>query len=369
MLSSRIYTGWTELEPLAAEWDRLLKAGTAGVSGPDATCSWTWAQALSQSLLKDVSPATLVARDDGAPVAIIPLYAAPRAHALAPRELRLITEAYAGRSDLLIDGPAAEVLEHVLGQAVRQLASWDTLSFTVVEDSRTHQALMQLADSGKLRLRCISASQSPYIELGKTWDAILAALPKKMRWTIRKSENDLAAMGLLDYQCCRTPDSVEALLQGIYTIERKSWKEASGSSITTQERQREFYERFVRLAAGSGMLCAHLLRLDGRPIAYILGIESGDGVFLDLKESFDTDFSAQSPGHVLKHFAFETLLSRGVSLYDFMGECEPYKMRWTERKYRRLTFRLYNGTWRGRLAWWRNRLSRTHPAARPAQGA
>jgi CelD/BcsL family acetyltransferase involved in cellulose biosynthesis len=74
------------------------------------------------------------------------------------------------------------------------------------------------------------------------------------------------------------------------------------------------------------MLSAHVLRLDGRPLAYILGVAAGDGAFLDLKESFDASYAQYSPGHVLKRFAMETLIARGVGIYDFMRACEPYKL-------------------------------------------
>jgi hypothetical protein len=59
---------------------------------------------------------------------------------------------------------------------------------------------------------------------------------------------------------------------------------------------------------------------------------------------------------VLKRFAFERLISRGVSLYDFMGRCEPYKMRWTDRTYRSLTVALFNGSIAGSLGYLRSRL-------------
>src|SRR5262245_29410954 len=59
-------------------------------------------------------------------------------------------------------------------------------------------------------------------------------------------------------------------------------------------------------------------------IAYILRLASVDGTFLDLKESVVAAHSDQSPGHVLKRYAMQTRLPRGVRLYDFMGACECY---------------------------------------------
>jgi CelD/BcsL family acetyltransferase involved in cellulose biosynthesis len=218
--------------------------------------------------------------------------------------------------------------------------------------------LLKATTSLGIPVRVLGKYESPYIELHPTWEALLAALPKKMRWTIRKSEKDLSALGSLTYEEVTAPEGVASLLAAIYEIEQKSWKEQSGTSITAQAGQREFYESCVAQGAQAGILSAHVLRLDGKPIAYILGIAAGDGVFLDQKESFDLAYSEHSPGHVLKHFAIERLLARGVKLYDLMGECEQYKMRWTSKTYTRLSLALYNRNLGGRLSHLRSMLRR-----------
>src|SRR5206468_7359533 len=127
---------------------------------------------------------------------------------------------------------------------------------------------------------------------------------------------------------------------------------------------RDFYEALVAAAARHGFLSAHVLRLDGKPLAYTLGLASVDGTFLDLKESFVAAHSEHSPGHVLKRYAMQTLLSRGIRLYDFMGACERYKMRWTDKTYRCSTVSIYNRTVRGRYWYWRSRLGRALKGAR-----
>jgi CelD/BcsL family acetyltransferase involved in cellulose biosynthesis len=178
---------------------------------------------------------------------------------------------------------------------------------------------------------------------------VLARLPKKTRWTIRKGEAELRGRGTLTYQEITSHDSAPGLIEDIYSIEARSWKHGAGTAITSQSRQQEFYEALIPCAAIAGVLSAHVLRLDNYPIAYILGIAADDGVFLDLKESFDQTYSGFSPGHVLKKFAIEALIARGTRTYDFMGNCEDYKMRWTDRTYRVETLSLVNRNLIGRL--------------------
>jgi CelD/BcsL family acetyltransferase involved in cellulose biosynthesis len=319
-----------------------------------------WAQALTHTLLKQDDLRTLVVSEGNEVVAVVPTYATQvAAPPFGRKELRIITEAHGGRRGLLVRNDDARLVEYTLETLARGLAPWDVLLFSVVEGSSSHETLLAMARRRAVRMRCVGVNEAPYIELGDSWDNLLAALPKKMRWTIRKSEKDLAARGRLEYDEITTPAAVPMLMENIFAIERKSWKEASGTSITAQTRQQEFFNAFVQLAAESGRLSAHLLRLDGAPLAYILGVSAGDGVFLDLKESFDADWSEQSPGHVLKRFAFERLISKGVRQYDFMGKCEPYKMRWTDRTYRSLTLALFNGTLSGHFAYLRSRVGGT----------
>lgn len=349
-LSAQVRRGWGEIDALAGSWDRLLSACSSGVRGLDATCSSIWARALAQTHLKDCEPRFLTVSDGSEIVALLPTYAhRVRALPFARRELRAITEAHGGRTGVLTAGNAEMLTEFLLAHVRTELAPWDLLRLSVVEGSDSHVQILRAADRLRLRSRCIGIGESPYVELHASWQDTFASLPKKLRWTIRKSEKELRALGALEYVEIRDDSSARVLIDSIYSIERQSWKEQSGTSITAQQQQQRFYEALIQLAVQAGVLSAHLLRLDGRPIAYILGIAAGDGMFLDLKESFVADYREYSPGHVLKRFAIESLIGRGTRIYDFMGRCEPYKMRWTDKTYRTLTFALFNATARGSI--------------------
>ena len=369
-------SGWSAIDALATGWDSLLQACAHGVRGPDVTCSSAWARALARTLLRDVEPQFLSVTAGAELLALVPIYRqSVRALPFERRELRIITEAYSGRSDLLLARENAALTDFVLGSLRTELSPWDVLRLSVVEGSAAQQALARSCERLSLPVRCVAVNESPYIELGSGWQQLLAGLPKKMRWTIRKSEKELSAQGRLEYETADDLHSVKSLLDSVYAIERRSWKEQTESSITAQEQQYEFYERLAEIAARGGILSAHVLRLNSKPIAYILGLTGHDGVFLDLKESFDASFADFSPGHVLKRFALEALISRGTRVYDFMGRCDPYKMRWTSKTYRTLKLALFNSNPRGSLWYWRSLLGRNShavnavpPAARSRAG-
>jgi Acetyltransferase (GNAT) domain len=358
MLTSKVHTGWETLSEINSDWDGLLRTCQKGVSGPDTTCSSLWAQALVQTHLKNADVFGLSLSSVSGRHAVLPLFRTCGQGSLAPRrEIRAMTEAHAGRSGLLVRNNDAALVEALLRHVQTDLEPWDIFTFSVVEGSPSHTAVVKAARSIPLRLRCIATGESPFIALESNWGAMLSALPKKFRWTVRKSEKELSSKGSLQYEQADKPASTRSLLDNIYAIERRSWKEESGTSITAQDAQQAFYEALVPIAADAGILSAHILRLDDQPIAYILGLVGEDGVFLDLKESFDLTYSESSPGHVLKRFAIEALIASGIGLYDFMGKCEPYKMRWTDRTYRRLTITMFGRSFRSEYFYLRSRLS------------
>lgn len=355
-VAARVEAGAAAIDTLAASFDRILLSCADGIRGPDVTCASAWAKALVTSIADPTSMRTLVLSSGGQPVALLPtVMTTVASFPLARRELRMLTEANHGRASLLVLDNDAALVQGALDHLIGDLVGWDTFILTVVADSDCHAAVVGAVERLALRTRVLLARESPYIVLPASWDDLFATLPKKMRWTIRKGEKDLAAKGQLTYEQFQTPDSVPRLHECMLSIERRSWKESSGSSITSNAREQSFYDALLPVAARSALLSGHVLLLDGQPLAYILGINDGRGTFLDLKESFDASFADFSPGHVLKRFAFENLIREGVRTYDFMGRCDPYKMKWTDKTYRRITLAVYHPSARGLLAYARSK--------------
>lgn len=340
----------------------MLASSRGGIHGSDATYSTTWAHALCETFLSGKEVHRLTISDGAKTVGILPYY---RESDGIYRRLKVITEAHAGRSSMLVLDDSQKTCADLLVAAYEKIAAWDTLQLTVVENSAAHLAVCAKSADKALPLRCISTIESPYIVLGADWNETFAVLPKKLRWTIRKAEKDLSSLGKLTYRAYTHPDQIAEFFQILYEIERGSWKEKSGTSITVQKHQQTFYEALARHASRDGIFSAHALHLDDKPLAYILGLLSRDGSFLDLKESFVESHSQYSPAHVLKRFAIPALIDQGVRLYDFMGVCEPYKMRWTDKTYRRHTIVLHNHTLRGRLSYCKALLSRSSTSVPP----
>lgn len=311
----------------------------------------------------------LVADEGGEVRGILPLTLGPKqTNPLRARLLSPVTESYCGRAMFLVEPQSAETLASLLDAAIDTLPGWDVFVTTLLDDSASTALLADSRIRARFTVQRQQSGRSPHFELPDSWETLFASLPKKFRWTIRSSQSALEKLGALEYTAIDSEPQVAEFLEAVLEIERNSWKEQSGTSITAHQEQQAFYRGFTPSAARLGMLSGHLLRLDGAPIAYIYGLRDRD-VFLDLKESFNNTYLKQSPGHVLKRFALERLIARGVKRYDFMGGCEPYKMRWTDSTYSRTTYALYRKNLRGRLLLLRARLAQLLRARRSSSAA
>src|SRR5690606_19076850 len=203
----------------ALDWDRVWRSCGNGVLGPDATCSFVWTKTLSRTLLCDADVEIHVLSESSEVVGLLPVYRrTARNAALHKVELRLITEAYAGRSGFLVKENDAALTASLLEQLKLRPNSWDVFLFSTVDGSPSQAIAIDAAKKLGFKAVRISESRSPYIVLADGFESAFGSLPKKMRWTIRKSERDLRARGNVEYQELKSQQETDELIRCIYDI-------------------------------------------------------------------------------------------------------------------------------------------------------
>ncbi len=346
-------------QSLRRDWGRILSRQSREIDHLDLTSSFEWAMTLWQSHLHGRDQEVLVLRDGEEITGILPLYRfRKRVHGVPCRSVAPFTELYGGRAAFLLSEPRAQYLEALVEHVHKRLPSWDTLVVTVLEGSSYQQLLLDLARHKGWPSVVLAKERSPYIPLQETWERHFASLPKKLRSTMRNGEKRLRDRGELTYRECRSSDEVREFIAAVQAIELDSWKAVAGTAIASNPVHESFHCTLALRMAENGWFSGHLLLLDNQPVAYVMGLLH-NGVFLDLKESYRASYREMSPGHVLKSFVFSRLYERGTRLYDFMGRCEEYKMKWTDKTYCRSTYLLFNQTCRGRAAFWLSHLTPT----------
>jgi CelD/BcsL family acetyltransferase involved in cellulose biosynthesis len=354
---------YAECQSLREDWNGIVGQQCSGIDQLDPTSGFDWAMALWQSHLKGAEQDILILREGEQVVGILPLYRFPkRVRGIPCRGLAPFTELYGGRSGFVLREPCSDHLEALLSHAQGFLKPWDTLLLTVVTGSAYEKLFVEVAARKGWNHLVVSNEASPYIPFLDSWEHHFASLPKKLRSTMRNGEKRLREKGELTYQECRSQQEVSEFNNAVEAIERESWKAEAGTSIAANPVHEAFHRDLALRASASGNFSGHVLSLNGEPIAYIMGLLQG-GVFLDLKESYRSSFREMSPGHVLKSFAFARLYEQGTRIYDFMGKCEEYKLKWTDKVYSRSRYLVFNNSLRGKIAQWASRAF-----ARPTEG-
>jgi CelD/BcsL family acetyltransferase involved in cellulose biosynthesis len=352
----RSLRSYEECQLLRPAWDEIVAHQSGEINKLDPTSGFDWAMALWQSHLKSVSQDVLVLREGAQIAGILPLYRfTKRVRGIPCRSIAPFTELYGGRTGFLLKDLQVEHLDSLIAHAQKSLKSWDTLVVTVVEGSGYENLLLELTSQKGWHFQVLSKERSPYIPFLDSWENHFASLPKKLRSTMRNGEKRLRERGELTYRECCSPDEVREFNAAVEAIERESWKAEAGTSIASNPVHDAFHRNLALRAATDGSFSGHLLLLNGEPVAYIMGLLH-QGVFLDLKESYRATFRDMSPGHVLKSFAFARLYEHATRLYDFMGKCEEYKLKWTDKTYCRSTYLVFNDSWRSWVARWIGRV-------------
>jgi CelD/BcsL family acetyltransferase involved in cellulose biosynthesis len=275
--------------------------------------------------------------------------------------LRQISDLYPGRSEsalLMTDSAASSAL---YDKAFAMHESWDCFSICVLGDGQAELDLLASAERSGFKPVLEESNFYPYIDLPDNWDELYAGFAKKFRYNIRNSEKLLRKQGDLTLDRVTDPDEIERFLDHAFSIERLSWKEAAGTSITKNAHQEDFHSRLAHATASTGIFRGYVLYLDDSPIAHVYGVLLG-GIFYSLKLSYSEEYRKYAPGIVVTALALQDLIAEGVKFWDFSGLSEDYKRRWTGKEYCLRMYKFFGKGVRGRLLAVREILRRILPS-------
>lgn len=196
----------------------------------------------------------------------------------------------------------------------------------------------------QLRLR------SPYLLIDCDWDEYTSRLARKPRSEAERRLRRLGETGSVILEVVDGSTELEGLLDEGFRVEASGWKGERGTAIAASEETRAFYSGVARWAAARGWLRLAFLRVDGRPLAFVLGLEA-DGVFYSVKEGFDPAFRRFGPGGLLRYRLLARAFSTGLARYEFLGDAEPWKLTWTTTCRERNAFRAFAPSVPGYVAW------------------
>ena len=345
-ITARVRAGFDSLPALEQDWRHLFEAADS-----EPAVSFEWTQALVRTEIAPTDAGYVVEiRCGDRLVGVVPLVArAARVFGQQHVVLRPLSELKNTHSDVLVDEPRGDALRAFL-EALRTIdRRWDSIRLSKLVDG--HAATPQLEEAA------VSVGYTPrrrfrkaayWLQLPRSLDEYLAARSGKFRNYAKRAEKKLRAAGQLQDIEITTASEFEAGYDALLHVERASWKEPHGTSISARPRQAALFRELGRALATSGALHLQLLTLDGEPIAHNYGCIHR-GTYYYLKTSYAACHRPRSPATFLRLSLIEKMIARGLSAIDFCGTPYGWQQQWTATYRWHHVLSIYQNTWRGRM--------------------
>jgi hypothetical protein len=216
----------------------------------------------------------------------------------------------------------------------------------VIGDSPSVPTLRSNLATQHYRVIPTAGNRSPYLELPRSYDELLAGFSKNMRSQVARRGRQLEKEHSGELQLVQVQDGtaeIDWALDRFFEVEASGWKAREGTAILTAPGAEQTYRAFAHALARRGWLRLYLLRVGDRVVAGDLGVAIGTTGFL-VKTGFDEELGRLSPGLVLRGKVLEASIEEGLTAYDFLGPDDAYKLRWTSTVRPRVTLRAYRGS-------------------------
>ena len=310
---------YDRIEPLAEEWDALVSevGGT-----PFLRPGWierAWRIRRGSSVL-----GILALRREGRLAAVLPFHRRRNPRRLGLRTVSCWFSEWVGEGIVARDPEAARALLAALLTTRPASATLATVDF----DPALSRAIEEAATGSGYRLLVQRRRRGPVVDF--SWQSLeeyRSGLDRKFSKELRRCQRRLQEMGSVTLEVATTWD--EGLFEEGLALEAAGWKGRAGTAILSRSFDARFYREIARWAGERGILVLAALRAGERRVAFELGLLDG-GVYYALKGGYDPTYASFSPGNLLTYRMLEWVSEHGQA-YEFLGDAESYKLRFSTR--------------------------------------
>lgn len=327
MVVAEIHRGRAAFPEFKTDWDRLMASGE---HEPSVSFEWT-AALLESHVQKNDEIVFVILKRAGVVVGIIPLVLRPLKK-LGQTFITAfpISELSNTHSDLLVEELSESVLAAFVDALYRRELRWDVFGMTRFLEARSLGAMWSGVLRRRWRLFEYSREQpSFFLTLDRSFDGYLQQRSGSFRNALKRIERKLMRRGTVEIRSQNDFSDAEAAYDALLSVEQQSWKQGQGTSIAAVSHQEAFYRSLCRQASRKSRIHLGFLYLDGRPVAYNLGLIE-NGTYYYLKTSYDQAERPFSPATFLRAKLVEELIGCGVKYVDFPAEPYEWERQWTD---------------------------------------
>ncbi len=186
----------------------------------------------------------------------------------------------------------------------------------LVKDSPLHRGLLNAAAVLGLPVaveeRTVRAMLATDLDADAYWDASVRA---KKRKELRRQWARLGEAGALTVDHGEGVSDPAQWITEFLTLEASGWKGTNASALASNPDTRAFFTEAMTAGWAQGKVLLTALRIDGRAIAMLITLVSGNAGF-SFKTAFDEDFARFSPGVLLQRESLSLLTSHKLAFID-----------------------------------------------------
>lgn len=309
-------TGIEELDALAEEWDALVRA----MPRPSPWLLHGWLTAWWRHYGEGAELRVHVARRDGMLVGALPL--SVRRH-LGVRVADFFGHFRAAPVDILV----AEGEVDAIDALARRAAEGD---HDVADIFGLHGSSRLAAALGN-RVRLVKRVESPVLDLSSGWEATYRShTDSKKRNLHKRRRRQLGDLGKLETVIARTPEELDAAIGPAFDLHALRWEGRPDGSGFATPTGRRFHRAALQKLAEQDIPRLVLLTLDGRAVAFHYYFAFCGRMFVH-RLAFDPALARYSPGLVNTLDALEAAAAEGLTLVEYLGGGERYKLELSDR--------------------------------------
>lgn len=314
---------WQSFDALAGEWDELVRE-----SCDEPFYRHEFIRMWLKNFHPDAALRILTGRArDGRLLAVLPLIAEQSTFCYMPaHQLVSPSNDYSSRFDLIArDGETAAPL---IFSYLAVHNDWDVMILRHVPAGGKAEPLVRAAQQAGYPTAEWESQRSPYVLLPPTYEELLRSLTAKFRNNLRRYRRRLDAAGAVSVEMVASADGLEQVLADCYELEQQGWKGRAGSALLQNRPICGFYDQLAHHAAANYSLALFLLKIDGKLVAFHLGIVGLETFYL-IRNSYDEACRDCAPGHLLLAEVLKYSIARGLRRLDFLGCDLAWKQEWS----------------------------------------
>jgi CelD/BcsL family acetyltransferase involved in cellulose biosynthesis len=308
-----------ELSALAPEWDRLVRA--LPQPSPYLLHPWLveWWDHFGHD---DDALCILVARREGRLAAALPVCIRSKG---GVRVLAFVGGNRTVLADLLLAPGEDPALATTLAQRAAGLDYHFADLFGLRQGSRLEAAL------GPRGMQFVERIEAPVLEVPTDWETVYKAKTSSRRRGLhRRRRRQLAALGRLSISVARSAEELERALEDAFVLHARRWQGRRDLSGFVTPDGMAFERAALRSLAPLDVPRIVTLSLDGRAVAFVYYFALEGRMFMH-KLAFDPAYEPYSPGVVTLFEAISGAADEGLSVVEFLGGGERYKLELADR--------------------------------------